>query len=200
MGFLTRRRGLLRSPSRSRQQARVLKKQVWVSEVFPRHPKSMPSRSGICTTRQLNASRIATTLTDPCAARGGATSSRDAMLNYWRAVLLLIVFGDMGRLARVVVLGLRHQITRRGTAGRRPSSTTIIAARADSISEVRGLKVPRHFTSISRPGRVPSVWWDGIAQETVTIFDGGPQNARRRRERLDVKSAESLDILRTIIF
>ena len=28
-------------------------------------------------------------------------------------------------------------------------------------------------------------------QETAAIFDGGPQNARRRRARLDVKSAVS---------
>ncbi len=42
--------------------------------------------------------------------------------------------------------------------------------------------MPRHFTSISRLGRVPSVSWDGIEQETVTIFDGGPQKARLRRE------------------
>jgi len=128
------------------------------------------------------------TSTDPCAAGCGTTSSRDAMLNYWRTVLLLIVFGDMARLVRVVVLGLPHRITRRETSGSRPSSTNIIAARTDPKLEVRGLKVPRHFTSISRLGRVPSVSWDGIAQETVTIFDGGPQKARRRRARLDVKS------------
>ena len=64
------------------------------------------------------------------------------MPNYWRAVLLLIVFGDMARLARVVVLGLPHQITRRETSGRRRSSTTIIAARTDPKLEVRGLKPP----------------------------------------------------------
>jgi hypothetical protein len=94
---------------------------------------------------------------------------------------------------RVVVLGLPHQITRRETSGRRPSSTTIIAARTDPKSDAPGLKVPRHFTSISCLGRVPSVSWDGIAQETAAIFDGGSQKARRRRARIDVKSAISRD-------
>ena len=39
------------------------------------------------------------------------------------------------------------------------------------------IAVPRHFTSISRLGRVPSVSWDDIVQETAAIFDGGPQSA-----------------------
>ena len=67
------------------------------------------------------------------------------MLNHWRAVLLLIVFGDMARLARVVVLGLPHYTTKRGTAGRRPSSATRFTSTCiDPKSELRGLKVPGH--------------------------------------------------------
>ena len=50
------------------------------------HPEVCAITVWICTTRQLDASRIATTSTDPCAARGDATSSSDAMLNHWRAV------------------------------------------------------------------------------------------------------------------
>ena len=75
--------------------------------------------------------------------------------------LLLIVFGDMARLARVVVLGLPHQITRRETSGRRPSSTTIIAARTDPISEARCLKpAPTlHFCIASVKGPFGIVGW-----------------------------------------
>ena len=114
------------------------------------------------------------------------------MLNYWRAVLLLIVFGDMARLARVVVLGLPHQITRRETVYRRPSSVTRFTSTCiDPKSEPRGLKVPGHSGAMvaSQTGPFGIVGW--YRQETAAIFDGGPQKARRRRARLDVKSAIS---------
>ena len=57
--------------------------------------------------------------------------------------------------------------------------TTSDSAKPDTPS----LKVPRHSTSISRLGRVPSVSWDDIVQETAAIFDGGPQSARRKTRR-----------------
>ena len=49
--------------------------------------------------------------------------------------------------------------------------TTSDSAKPDSPY----LEVPRHFTSISRLGRVPSISWDDIVQETAAIFDGGYQ-------------------------
>jgi len=44
--------------------------------------------------------------------------------------------------------------------------TTSDSAKLDSPY----LEVPRHFTSISCLGRVPSVSWDDIVQETAAIF------------------------------
>ena len=90
----------------------------------------------------------------------------------------------MARLARVVDPGLPHHITEGETADNRISSASrITPARIDWKSDAPSLKVPVHFTSLSRLGRVPSVSWDDIVQETAAIFDGGPQNARRKTRR-----------------
>ena len=50
--------------------------------------------------------------------------------------------------------------------------------RIDPKSDVRGIKVPGQFTCMSCPRRVPSVSWDGIAQETTAISEGTRDSQR----------------------
>ena len=56
---------------------------------------------------------------------------------------------------------------------RRSFASANAPACIDSMSKQRGLKLPQHSTPMSHPGRVPSISWDGIAQETTPISEEG---------------------------
>jgi len=81
------------------------------------------------------------------------------------------------------LVSLPHHIAEGEAADKRISSAwRITPSRIDSKSEAQCLKLPRLFTSISRPGRVPSASWDGIAKETAAISDSSSRRAAATRK------------------